>query len=101
MRDKLDHLLRAGAPQPESAPEMPLGLDTRVVALARSQRAETARDAWEIARLMRRSAIAAAIVILFSSGAAYWQIAQNDETDDALTDAYAIADTAIAGEFLP
>lgn len=102
MRDPdLDRLLRAAAQQPEPAPDMPFGFDSRVLANARGEKLASGRDAWELVRLLRRTAVAAAVVILFSSSAAYWQFAQNDEAGEELTNAYAIADTAIEAELLP
>lgn len=98
---QIDRLLRAASAAPdEAAAEMPFGFDTRVLAAWRAQRSEGGADFWEIARIFRRVAVAAAVVTVFASGAAFWQMQENDEYDEPTANAYAIADSVIeAGAF--
>jgi hypothetical protein len=95
MRDpEIDRLLRAAAAASEGlAAEMPFGFDTRVVALTQAERG--ANETWQFARLVRRIAIGAMVVTACASAAAYWQMNENDELGEPLTNAYAIADNAI------
>lgn len=98
----LDRLFKAATARAESPPaEMPYGFDTRVVALARAQGPTGGIESWELARLLRRVALAAVILTAFASSAAYWEMSVNEEAGESLVDAYAIADTAITTEFLP
>lgn len=95
---ELNHLLecaaRAGAP----APEMPYGFDTRVLAWARENRhADGAHG--QLKSLLRRVALAAVVVTALSSSAAYWQLRENDDLAESLSNTYAIADTAIDADF--
>ena len=94
---ELERLLRAARGE-ESAPEMPYGFDTRVVALARSTRSARNNDARLFARMFRRIAVAAVIVAVFASAATYWQMQENDELAEPSWNAYAIVDTAINSE---
>jgi hypothetical protein len=91
----LDRLLRSAARADEPAATPPFGFDTRVVANWRASTRDAARSGGELTRLVRRIVIAAAFVTVFSGVGAYWQLSENDETADASTNAYAIADTAI------
>jgi hypothetical protein len=93
---QLDRLLRAARAAEQREPEMPFGFDTRVVALARSQPRDRAR---ETLRLIRRVAFAAVALTAFAGTAAYWQMSENDEVGEPLRNAYAIADSAIDQEF--
>jgi hypothetical protein len=95
----LDRLLRAAAKAEDPGLEIPFGFETRVVALARAQGSNRADDVWELARLLRRVAVSALVLTVFASSAAYWQFNENDEADEPYTNAYAIADNAIAAEF--
>lgn len=79
--------------------EMPYGFDTRVVALAREKRNADWRESVQLKRLLRRVALAAVVVAVFSSGAAYWQLSENDDLAEPLSNSYAIADTAIDADF--
>ena len=96
---ELQRLLRAARGE-ESAPEMPYGFDTRVVALARATQREGGRQAPAVARLFRRVAVAAVIVAIFASAATYWQLEENDELAEPLSNAYAMVDTAINSELI-
>lgn len=97
---KLDRLLRAAARADDPPVEMPFGFDTRVVALARAQakRGEFG-NGWELARLLRRVAVLAVVLTAVASSAAYWQLSENREIGEPLSNAYAIADNAIESEF--
>jgi hypothetical protein len=94
---ELRRLLRAASAAEQGETEMPFGFDTRVVALARAQsRARgNGSDTWELARLVRRTALVALTITACASAAAYWQIRENDDLGEPLTNAYAIADSAI------
>ena len=96
----LDRLLRAAAQETEPVLEMPFGFDTRVVALAREQRrgGET-NGGRELARFLRRVALAAVFVTALASSAAYWQLSENEAASEPISNAYAIADNAIESEF--
>ncbi len=99
---ELDRLLRGAAkPAGSARAEAPFGFDTRVVALWRSQCSKVAEESWELASIFRRVAATALIVTAFASGGAYWQLKQNSELGEPLTNAYAIADTAIEAEVSP
>ena len=97
----LERLLRAAAKEGEPLLEMPFGFDTRVVARARGQGSSRVTDAWELARLLRRIAVCALVLMVFASSAAYWQLSENEDAVEPFTNAYAIADTAIAEELFP
>lgn len=97
---ELKRLLETAARAPaEPMPEMPFGFATRVVALAREKRAVDRRENRIVARLFRRVALTAVVVTVLSASAAYWQMNENDDLAEPLTNAYAIADTAIDVEF--
>ena len=95
----LERLLRA-ARGGDAAPEMPYGFETRVVALARGSRPDSARELRELARIFRRIASAAVIVAAFAAAATYWQLEENEELAEPLSNAYAMVDTAINSELL-
>lgn len=95
---KLDRLLRSAARADEPEAEMPFGLDTRVVALARGGHGE---DAPELMRLARRVMLGALAVAALASSAAYWQLHENEQLGEPMSNAYAIADSAIETEFFP
>ncbi len=95
--DQLDRLLRgarggdgAGVPS-----DVPFGFETRVVALWKSQRAVPDRDAGEFLRWWRGIGVGALAVIAFSGAGAWWQFQQDNELAQPMTNAYAIADTAV------
>jgi hypothetical protein len=93
---KIDRLLRSAAQARVDVPaEMPLGFDTRVVALWRGLAAKPNG----IALLLRRVALLAAAVIAISTLAAIREIQQSREQYNAFTNEFAIADTAIQDEF--
>jgi hypothetical protein len=93
---KIDRLLRSAAQARVDVPaEMPLGFDTRVVALWRGLAAKPNG----IALLLRRVALLAATVIAISTLAAIREIQQSREQYNAFTNEFAIADTAIQDEF--
>ncbi len=94
---ELQRLLRAARGE-SGAPDMPYGFDTRVVALARSTQRDGRRDVPAVARLFTRIAAAAVIVAVFASAATYWQLEENDELAEPLSNAYAMVDTAINSE---
>jgi hypothetical protein len=95
----LDRLFRAASAANQVEREMPFGFDTRVVARARSQPRNGARETLRLLRLVRRVAYAAVAVTAFAGVAAYWQMSDNDELGQPLANAYAIADSAIDQEF--
>jgi hypothetical protein len=93
---KIDRLLRSAAQARVDVPaEMPLGFDTRVVALWRGLAAKPNG----IALLLRRVALLSAAVIAISTLAAIREIQQSREQYNAFTNEFAIADTAIQDEF--
>ena len=96
----LDRLLSAAAQHVPAPSEMPFGFDTRVVAIAREQRrgGET-NGGRELARFLRRVALAAVFVTALASSAAYWQLSENEAASEPMSNAYAIADNAIESEF--
>ena len=96
---ELQRLLRAARGE-SSAPEMPYGFDTRVVALARATRPERSGSAGELTRMFRRIAAASFIVAVFATVATYWQLEQNHELAEPSSNAYAFVDTAINSELL-
>jgi len=93
---QVDRLLRAAAAPPEaSREEAPLGFDTRVVALWQSQRSVKNGEAWNLAAFAGRIAIGATIVAAAASGGAIWQLKENEDLDEPVTNAYALADSVI------
>lgn len=95
----LNRLLRSAAQSVEPTPEIPYGFETRVVALARAERGADGRENLQLKNLLRRVALAAVVVIAFSGSAAYWQLSENDDLAEPLTNVYAMADTAIDADF--
>lgn len=90
----LDRLLRAAARVEDAAPdEMPFGFDTRVVARWRGQ--STSGDFGDAARWFRRIGAVAVLVTAVAAIGAYSQLDDEDDPGSPLTNAYAIADTAI------
>ena len=96
---ELNHLLECAARAEAPAPEMPYGFDTRVLALAREKRQADGRERRQLKSLLRRVALAAVVVTALSSSAAYWQLRENDDLAEPLSNTYAIADTAIDADF--
>ena len=94
---ELERLLREVRGE-ESGPQMPLGFDTRVVALARATRPNQSSSVRELARTFRRIAEGGLIVALLATPATYWQLVENDELAEPLSNNYAFVDTAISSE---
>lgn len=102
MRDsELERLLRAARVANEAPPSAPFGFETRIVARWRAARGESAVDVADLARLLRRTFIAAAVVIAFAGAGAFWQLNKTDDDGEPLTNAYAIADTEIETGLFP
>ena len=96
---ELKRLLERAARAEEPAPEMPYGFDTLVLAVAREKRHTEWREHGQLKSLLRRVALAAVVVTALSSSAAYWQLSENDDLAEPLSNTYAIADTAIDADF--
>jgi hypothetical protein len=95
--DKIDRLLRSAAKVSEQSPaEMPLGFDTRVVALWRT----TLPTGDGVMQLLRRVAVLSAAVIVVSTIGAVGEANESREIRESLTNEFAIADSAIQDEFL-
>ena len=93
---ELNRLLRAAAHSSESEPiDMPFGFDTRVVARWRALRSASASASGEFARMFKLVGAMSILVTIFAGAGAWWQFRQNNELGEPLTNAYAIADTAI------
>lgn len=89
---ELDRLLRAAAQEGDlRTNEAPFGFDTRVVATWRSHPLPGSTDFWDFARIFRRVAVGATLLMVCASAGAFWQLQRNDELDEPT----AIADTAI------
>ena len=96
--EPIDRLLRAAATVPdESAPEMPFGFDTRVLAQWRAT--WTGGDPIGITRLLRRVVLMSLAVIVLGSAGVYRELSQSDAATEAISNDYAIADSAIGGAF--
>jgi hypothetical protein len=94
---KLGRLLRSAAQAREDiSPEAPFGFDTRVVALWRASKPGSNG----LGRFLRRVSITAAGVIVMASAAAFYEVQQDGDDDDAYGSEFAIADSAIQNEFL-
>jgi hypothetical protein len=94
--DKIDRLLRSAAQVgEEEAASIPLGFDTRVIALWRAG-LPTANG---IVSLLRRAAVLSAAVIVIFTIAAVREAKQSREIDESFSNEFAIADTAIQDEF--
>jgi hypothetical protein len=92
----LDRLLRAAAKGKDQTPvEMPLGFDTRVVALSRRNGNGAALA---FSTLLRRIALAAAAVIILATGGAWLELSRNDDASVASGNEFAIADSVIQDE---
>ncbi len=95
----LDRLLRSAAAAAEpSAPEVPFGFETRVVALWHVGNGR-ASDAAELARFLRRVGAVAFAVLALASAGTYQQFNENEARTTPQTNEYAIADSAIQTEF--
>jgi hypothetical protein len=94
---RLNRLLRSAAQAGDEAlASAPFGFDTRVVALWRAG----ASNGNGLARLIRRVAILATIVIIISTTAAFREFNKSREIGEPLTNEFAIADSTIQNEFL-
>ena len=95
----LDRLLHAAAGAPGgSAPELPFGFETRVVALWRSGSA-SANDLADLTRFVRRAGVIAAAVLVLAGAGAYRQFTLNAALSLPQANEYALADSAIQTEF--
>jgi hypothetical protein len=95
---KLARLLRSAGQAGEDLPaEVPLGFDTRVVAL---WRAGTPNGSNGLGRLIRRVAVSAVGIIVVASAAAFYQANQDSDDDEGFGSEFAIADNAIQSEIL-
>jgi hypothetical protein len=100
MKDlKLERLLAAAAQarEEDDAIEAPFGFDTRVVALWRANPA----NGNGLARLVRRTAMIASIVIVLATAATLREFKQSAQTGEPYATGYAVADSAIQEEMLP
>ena len=97
MDDKALHrLLRsAGAEKKDEVATMPLGFDTRVIALWRSTPAEFNG----VSLLIRRVMLVASIVIVVAATGAFQEINQSRDLGEPLSNEFAIADSVIQNEF--
>jgi len=94
--EPIDRLLRSAAQADEEVPPgMPLGFDTRVVAL---WRAGTPK-ANGVIQLLRRVAVLSIAVIVISTIAAVREANQSREIRESFANEFAIADSAIQDEF--
>ena len=96
---ELERLLRAARGE-QNAPEMPFGFDTRGVALARATQPGAGSSVRELARTFRRIAAGGLVVALLATAATYWQLVENDELAEPLSNNYAFVDTVINSEFI-
>ena len=101
----LDWLLRSAAEAGggEGNTDMPFGFDTRVVALARAAGSRSPNGSTEVTRFVRRIAAVAFAIFAIASAGAFQQFAAApeggaDADETPLSEAYAIADTAIQTE---
>lgn len=95
--NQLDRLLRAARAGDDAGvpSDVPFGFETRVLALWKSQRAVQDGDVGEFLRWLRGIGAGALAVIALAGAGAWWQFQQNNELAQPMTNAYAIADTAI------
>ncbi len=96
---ELERLLRA-AREDASAPQMPYGFDTRVVALARASGSARSGSVRELVRAFTRIAAGGLAVAIIATVATYWQLEENSELAEPETNAYAFVDTAINAELI-
>ncbi len=93
---KLARLLHnAAGVADDRANDLPLGFDTRMVALWRSSRAGEWSD---FSRFLRRVTVLSAAIMLVSSVFAVRQLSDDENDEDSSWNAYAIADNAIQTE---
>jgi len=97
-KEKIDRLLRSAAEAGEEAqPSMPLGFDTRVVALWSGNR--QTRRVNGVLSLVRQVALVSVLVIVGSTIAVVREARQNRDVTESFSNEFAIADTAIQDEF--
>jgi hypothetical protein len=77
--------------------EVPFGFDTRIVARWREMKQD---DNSELARFVRRVALAAIAITVLSGVATYRLANEDDESSEPLTNDYALVDSAIQRQFL-
>ena len=94
---ELDRLLRAARGR-DDAPEMPFGFDTRVVALARATSPHRSPSVRDLVRVFRRITAGSLVVALLALAATYWQLVENEELAEPLSNEYVFVDTAINSE---
>jgi hypothetical protein len=95
---RLTRLLKlAAAAKDQTAIEAPFGFDTRIVARWREMKQN---DNGELARFVRRIAVAAIAITVLGGVATYRQLDQDDESSEPLTNDYALVDSAIQRQFL-
>ena len=93
----LHRLLRSAAQAADrEAISAPFGFDTRVVALSRAASDASGNG---IARLLRRVALIATVVILISSAASFRELLATQDIAEPGANEYAIADSEIQQEF--
>ncbi|MDQ6764978.1 MAG: hypothetical protein M3Z22_02605 [Verrucomicrobiota bacterium] len=93
---ELDRLLRAASMGAKAERvEAPFGFDTRVVSRWRAERTSGEGDLWGFPAFVRRVALTALVIGTAASGAAFWQLKQNDDLDEPTANAYALADNVI------
>jgi hypothetical protein len=94
---RLERLLRAAAHvREETAALAPFGFDTRAIALWRAGM-ETSGNG--IARLVRRVALLATVVLLTAGVASLREFRQTEDIAEPTSNEFAIADSAIDNEF--
>ena len=96
---ELERLLRAARGE-EGAPEMPFGFDTRVVALARATQPGQSNSVRELVRAFRRIAAGGLVVASIATAATYWQLVENEDLAEPMSNNYAFVDTAISSELV-
>lgn len=94
---QLVRLLKWAAAATDQTPfEAPFGFDTRVVARWREMKGNNG----DLARFVRRVALAAIAIIVLGGVATYRQATEDEEIGEPLTNDYALVDSAIQSQFL-
>ncbi len=95
---RLLRLLKVAAQAKDDVPgEMPFGFETRILARWRELRSDSSA---EVARFVRRVAIGAIVVTLFGAVIGYNQLRDEEETNEPLTNDYALVDSTIQNQLL-
>ena len=89
-RDEILQRLFRAAAEPEIAPEMPFGFDTRVLAIARQFVPGTSA----VIALFARRAVAISLAIIALASAGVYGVARSERNAE-LTNEYGIVDSAI------